>query len=87
MPDRALPAVVVDDDVVDVGFDDAAMLLEPEPHIPDNPDVSVIPEDIDSPDVAEMEVDVDMPEDADVPGVAMAPGVVVPLASPIPPPS
>ena len=63
------------------------MLLEPEPHIPVNPDVSSIPEDVDSPDVAEIAVDVDIPDDVDVPGVAMAPGVVVPLASPIPPPS
>jgi hypothetical protein len=32
---------------VAVGLDDAAMLLEPEPHIPDIPDVSSIPEDVD----------------------------------------
>jgi hypothetical protein len=73
---------VVDDDV---GFDDAAMLLEPEPHIPDNPDVSVIPDDIDSPDVAEMEVDVEIAEDVDAPGVAAVAGIVVPID--IPPPS
>ena len=57
------------------------MLPEPEPHIPDNPDVSSIPEDVDSPEVAEMAVDVDTPDDADVPGIA----VVVAVA--IPPPS
>ena len=56
---------------VDVGLDDAAMLLEPEPHIPVNPDVSTIPEDVDSPDVAEIAVDVDIPDDVDgLPGVA-----------------
>jgi hypothetical protein len=32
---------------VDVGADDETMLLEPEPHIPDVPDVSSIPEDVD----------------------------------------
>ena len=70
---------------VDVGDDDAAMLLEPEPHIPVRPDVSSIPEDVDSPDVAEIAVDVDIPDDA--PGVAAVAGVVVPVAIAIPPPS
>jgi hypothetical protein len=79
IPARAPPLVVVGD--VDVGFDDAAMPLEPEPHIPVRPDVSGIPEDIDSPDVAEIAVDVD------IPAVAAVAGVVVPLAIAIPPPS
>jgi hypothetical protein len=82
-PARAAPLVVVDD--VDVGLDDAAMLLEPEPHIPVSPDVATIPEDVDSPDVAEIAVDVDIPDDA--PGVAAVAGVVVPVAIAIPPPS
>jgi len=72
---------------VDVGVDDAAMLLEPEPHIPDNPDVSSIPEDVDSPDVAEIAVEVDIPDGATPPDVAAVPGIVVPFAIPIPPPS
>jgi hypothetical protein len=68
------------------------MLLEPEPHIPDNPDVSSIPEDVDNPDVAEIADDVDTPDDADVPDIAVLPdvavaGVVVPVAIAIPPPS
>jgi len=42
IPVRAGLLVVVG--VVVVGVDDAAMLLEPEPHIPVNPDVSSIPE-------------------------------------------
>ena len=67
------------------GFDDAAMLLEPEPHIPVNPDVSGIPEDVDAPDVAEMAVDVDTPDDVDVPEVAAVAGIVLPVV--IPPPS
>jgi hypothetical protein len=90
-PARAAPLVVVDD--IDVGLDDAAMLLEPEPHIPVSPDVSTIPEDVDSPDVAEIAVDVDIPDDVDGPDVATPPvvaavaGVVVPVAIAIPPPS
>jgi hypothetical protein len=74
IPVRAAPPGVVGD--VDVGADDEAMLLEPEPHIPDNPDVSSIPEVVDVPDVA------DIPDDVDIPAVA---GVPVPIV--IPPPS
>jgi hypothetical protein len=55
------------------------MLLEPEPHIPVSPDVSGIPEDVDSPEVAEIADDVDIPDDAE------AAGGVVPVV--IPPPS
>jgi hypothetical protein len=84
-PARAPPLVVVDD--VDVGFDDAARLLEPEPHIPVRPDVSGIPDDIDSPDVAVIAVDVDIPDGATPPEVAAVAGVVVPLAIAMPPPS
>ncbi len=82
-PARAPPLVVAG--AGDVGFDDAAMLLEPEPHIPVNPDVSGIPEDVDAPDVAEMAVDVDTPDDVDVPEVAAVAGIVLPVV--IPPPS
>jgi hypothetical protein len=78
--------------VVVVGFDDAAMLLEPESHIPDSPDVASIPEVIDIPDVADIADDVDIPDGIDMPddigglpGVADVTGVVVPAA--IPPPS
>jgi hypothetical protein len=85
IPARAPPLVAVGE--ADVGFDDAAMLLEPEPHIPVNPDVSSIPEDVDSPDVAEIAVDVDIPVDVDVPDIAAVAGVVVPFAIAIPPPS
>jgi len=82
-PTRAAPLVVVGD--VDVGLDDAAMLLEPEPHIPVNPDVSSIPEDVVSPDVAEIAVDVDTPGVAMLPKFVPVAGVAVPVA--IPPPS
>jgi hypothetical protein len=80
-------------DDVDVGFDDAVMLPEPEPHIPVSPDVSTIPEDVDSPDVAEIAVEVDIPDDVDGPDGATPPvvaavaGVIVPFAIAIPPPS
>jgi len=47
IPVRATPPGAVGD--VDVGVDDAAMLPEPEPHIPDNPEVSSIPDVVDSP--------------------------------------
>jgi hypothetical protein len=83
-PVRA-PLVGVDE--VDVGLDDAAMLLEPEPHIPANPDVSSIPEDVDTPDVAEMAVEVDVPDVAMPPDIAAVAGVVDPVAIAIPPPS
>ena len=83
-PARALAAGGVGD--VDVGVDDAAMLPEPEPHIPDNPDVSGIPEDVDSPDVAEIAVEVDTPDDADVPEVAAVPGIALVVGA-APPPS
>ena len=73
--------------VGDVGVDDAAMLLEPEPHIPVNPDVSSIPEDVDNPDVAEIAVDVDIPDDGVPPDIPPVAGVEVPIAIPIPPPS
>ena len=90
IPARVPPPVVVGD--VDVGLDDAAMLLEPEPHVPVRPDVSTIPEDVDSPDVAEIADEVDIPDDVDVPDgatpvVAAVAGVVVPVAIAIPPPS
>ena len=83
IPVRAPPPGVVGD--VDVGVDDEAILLEPEPHIPDNPVVSSIAEVVDIPD------DDDIPDDIDVPDIAMAPdvaavaGVAAPTA--VPPPS
>jgi hypothetical protein len=79
-PVRAPPPGAMDD--VDVGDDDAAILLEPDPHVPDNPDVSSVPEVIDVPDVADIPDDVDVPE---VPIVAAVAGVAVPTA--VPPPS
>ena len=73
MPARVL---VVEDDV-DVGVDDNATPLEPEPHIPDNPEVADIAADI--PDVA-------MVPDVAVATVDAVAGVTAPL-SVTPPPS
>jgi hypothetical protein len=82
-----LLVVVVD---VDVGDDDDARLLKPAPHMPDNPEVSTMPEDVDNPEVAEIADDVDT-EEVDAPELAMLP-VVVPVAGVVapvvtPPPS
>jgi hypothetical protein len=77
IPVRATPPGVVGDD--DVGVEDAAMLLEPEPHMPDMPEVCS------SPDVAEIADDVDSPGEAVIPDVAAVAGAAVPTA--IPPPS
>ena len=76
-PVRAAPPIVVGD--VDVGVEDAARLLEPEPHIPDMPEVCRIPEVVDIPDVAEI------PDEVDIPEVAAVAGAAVPID--IPPPS
>jgi hypothetical protein len=83
IPAGVLPFAAVGE--LDVGFDDAAMLLEPEPHVPDNPDVSGMPDVVDTPDVAEIAVDVDIPDDVDAPGVAAVAGMVVAVV--MPPPS
>jgi hypothetical protein len=69
IPVRAPPPGAVDD----VGVDDKVTLLEPEPHSPDDPDVSSIPE------VA------DIPDEVDIPDVDAEAGAAVPTA--IPPPS
>src|SRR6195256_3631626 len=71
IPVRATPPGVVGD--VDVGVDDEAMLLEPEPHIPDMPDVSI-------PGVVDIPGGIDICEDVDVPGIAVG-SVVAALAS------
>ena len=75
IPVRAAPPGAVGD----VGVDEDAMLLEPEPHIPDNPDVSTIGDVVDIPDVDEV---LDIAVESDMAPVA---GVVLPTA--IPPPS
>ena len=97
IPVRAAPPGVTGNVDVDVGADDETMLLEPEPHIPDIPDVSSIPEDVDIPDGTVISDDVDVPgvavgsvvaavgSVAVLPVVAAVAGAAVPGA--IPPPS
>jgi hypothetical protein len=78
IPVRATPPGVV-------GDVDAVMLLEPEPHIPDMPEVCSMSEVVDIPDVAEIADDIDSPGEVVIPDVAALAGAVVP--TPIPPPS
>jgi hypothetical protein len=97
IPVRAAPPGVVGNVDVDVGADDEAMLLEPEPHIPDIPEVSIpevdvpigtnICDDVDVPGVAMGSVDAAVGSVSVVPDVAMLPvaGAAVPGA--VPPPS
>jgi hypothetical protein len=92
IPVRAPPPGVVGN--VDVGLDDAAMLLEPEPHIPDIPAVSSVPGDPEVTgisDVTDVVGNVDVPDIPVVPDIAVAPelaavaGAAVPTD--MPPPS
>jgi hypothetical protein len=94
IPVRAAPPAVAGDVDVDVGIDEEVTLLEPEPHIPDMPDVSGIPGVVDIPDVADIPDNVDGkpveidPDDIDVdmlPVVVAVAGAAVPAA--VPPPS
>jgi hypothetical protein len=77
IPVRGTPPTVVGE--VDEGVDDAMMLLEPEPHIPDMPDVSMAADDVG--DIV-----------ADMLGVAAVVPAMPPVAgatdpAPVPPPS
>jgi hypothetical protein len=86
IPVRAAPPGAVGE--VDVGADDAATLLEPEPHIPDIPAVSSVPEDPELTGISDVTDVVDVVGDADIgviPEFAAVAGVAVPI--PIPPPS
>jgi hypothetical protein len=86
IPVPAAPPGVVGE--VDVGADDATRLLEPEPHIPDIPDVSSIPDDPEVTGICEVTDvvdDVDVPDIAAVPELAAVAGAAVPTD--MPPPS
>jgi hypothetical protein len=80
-PVRATPPGTVGD----VGVDDAATLPDPEPHIPDIPEVSSTPEVVDIPDVDDIPDDVDIPDEVDIPDAAAVAGAAAPAA--VPPPS
>jgi hypothetical protein len=75
IPVRATPPGAVGVVDVDVGVDDDARLVEPDPHIPDIPDVSSIPEDVDPNGT-------DISDDVDVPGVVV--GSVVAAVGSVP---
>jgi hypothetical protein len=80
MPGGGTPPAAVGE--VDDGADDAAIFVEPEPHMPDIPDVSIIPEEM--LDVGAIALDV--PGDAAVsPATAPVAGAADPAT--IPPPS
>jgi hypothetical protein len=68
--------------VVEVGVDDETTLLEPEPHIPDIPAVSIVPEGVETPDVPRMFDEFDIPDEP-LPAVIAVAGDPIP----IPPPS
>jgi hypothetical protein len=80
-PVRAMPPGAIGD----VGVDVAATLDDPEPHIPDMPEVSSSPEVVDIGDVADIPDEVDIPEDIDNPDAAAVAGAAAPAA--VPPPS
>ena len=63
IPTRAAPPGTVDE--VEVGVEEAATLLEPDPHIPDIPEVSSTPEDVDVPELCSMPELVDNPDVAE----------------------
>jgi hypothetical protein len=85
IPVRAAPPGVVGE-VDDVGAEEAARLLEPEPHVPDIPDVSSVPEELEEIgvcDVIGVVSGVAVP-DVVVPEFAAVAGAAVPTAIPLP---
>jgi len=93
IPVLGLPPGVVD--AVELELEDAAMLLEPEPHMPDKPAVSSVPEVDDIPELCVIP-DVDIDEVAAIPDDMSIDAAVFPAALPatavdpaiaIPPPS
>ena len=83
---KGIPARGAPPDVVGVvGVEDAATLFEPEPHIPDIPDVSIMPEGVDMPALRGIPDVVDIPEVVVLPGIAPVAGIEP--ARDIPPPS
>jgi hypothetical protein len=94
MPILGLPPSVVG--AVELGLEDAAMLLEPEPHMPDMPAVSSVPVVVDSPEPGVIPdiVDIDgvaaIPDDMSIEAAvfpATLPAVAADPAIAIPPPS
>ena len=79
-----IPARVLVVDMADeVGVDDAATLVEPDPHVPNIPEVSSTPDGVDIPDVDDGAAD--MPGEAAVlPADISVAGAEVPSANPPP---
>jgi len=86
IPARAAPPGTVDE--VEVGVEEAATLLEPDPHIPDIPEVSSTPEGVDVPELIDNPVVAEgfidklceaavLPADMPVAGMEL-PGVIPP---------
>jgi hypothetical protein len=73
-PVRATPPGAVGD--VEVGVEEDTTLLEPAPHIPDRPEVCIIPGVADIPGV--------IPYEVDIPDVAAVAGAALPTATPPP---
>jgi hypothetical protein len=78
-PTRAAPPGVVGV----VGVDDAATLFEPEPHMPDMPAVSMIPEAVDIPELCIIPDVADSPDVVDSEDDMLAAAAVFPAAPPV----
>ena len=79
IPARALVLDMVDD----VGVEDAATLVEPDPHIPDIPDVSSTPEEVDMPELCSIPEVVDIPDVADGSVDMLGEAAVLPADMPV----
>jgi hypothetical protein len=81
---RGIPARAAPPGVVGVvGVEDAATLFEPEPHIPDIPDVSIMPEGVDIPALCGIPDVVDIPEVAEIPTDVLADSAPLPAIAPV----
>ena len=79
IPTRAAPPGVVGV----VGAEEAFTLFEPEPHIPDIPEVSIIPDGVDMPELCSMPDVVDIPEVAETPADMLGDRAVLPCIAPV----
>jgi hypothetical protein len=79
IPARALMLDMADD----VGVDDAATLVEPDPHIPDIPEVSSTPDGVDIPELCSIPEVVDIPDVVDVDDDMSGEAAVLPVDIPV----
>ncbi|RXG86202.1 hypothetical protein [Bradyrhizobium vignae] len=80
-PVRGVPPGVVGD--VEVGLEDALMLFEPEPHMPDMPAVSRMPDAVDIPELCVMPDVADIPVVAGIDADMSTDAAVLPAAAPV----